>query len=119
MPSTSLSLIVIRATNLERARAFYASLGLHLIQEKHGSGPEHYSCEFGSVVLEIYPGRKVGGQPGYGLLGFTVASVAATFETVKAIGCDIISPPAPSEREVRAIVRDPDGQRIELVEFQE
>lgn len=56
----SLSLLVIRAQDIERTRQFYELLGLQFTREKHGSGPEHYAATLrGGTVFEIYPSRRV------------------------------------------------------------
>jgi hypothetical protein len=52
-----LSLIVIRATDIEETMGFYRAIGLAFQEEQHGSGPLHYSCTLDGVVLEIYPHR--------------------------------------------------------------
>jgi hypothetical protein len=38
-------------------RKFFEALGLVFVDEKHGGGPAHVSCERNSQVLEIYPQR--------------------------------------------------------------
>lgn len=50
--------LVLRATDVERVRTFFQSMGLQFTQEKHGSGPRHYACQVNGRVLEIYPTRK-------------------------------------------------------------
>lgn len=57
MESPALSLIVLRAINIEVSLAFYQALGVTFIQEQHGSGPVHYSCDLGGVILELYPAK--------------------------------------------------------------
>lgn len=42
--------------NMEKVKTFLESFGLEFALEKHGKGPEHYSCEVDGKVLEIYPG---------------------------------------------------------------
>lgn len=37
----SLSLLVLRAADVERTRGFYEALGLVFTREQHGSGPVH------------------------------------------------------------------------------
>ena len=50
----SIHLIVLKCARLDRSRAFYAALGLQPMPEQHGTGPVHYSCTLGGVVLELY-----------------------------------------------------------------
>ncbi len=55
MSDIQLNLVVIRASNLKRAVAFYRLLGLDFIKHRHGNGLEHFACDLGTVVFEIYP----------------------------------------------------------------
>ena len=51
-----LRLLVIKVSNLEKARQFYSVLGLVFVEEKHGKGPIHYSCILSEqLVFELYP----------------------------------------------------------------
>ncbi|WP_437653234.1 VOC family protein [Sorangium sp. So ce1182] len=111
-----LHLIVLRASDLERTARFYSGLGFSLASEKHGSGPQHYSCETGGVVLELYPAGKIGAEPGAGMLGFSVKCLKAALSVVEAEGCSVLLHPGSSERGLRAVVLDPDGRKLELVE---
>ncbi|GAA3967091.1 VOC family protein [Thermobifida alba] len=89
---TALNLLVIYTDRLAECREFYAGLGLDLVAEQHGTGPEHYAAVLadGSVV-ELYPS---GGRPPTGRLriGLTVPG----------------APPQPRT------VRDPDGRTVEV-----
>lgn len=50
-----MSVLVLRVDDMERTRMFFEQMGLTFVKEKHGKGPEHYACEHGENVLEIYP----------------------------------------------------------------
>jgi catechol 2,3-dioxygenase-like lactoylglutathione lyase family enzyme len=50
---TVMNLVVIRSADLERSLRFYKALGIVLLRERHGSGPEHLAATIGTVVLEI------------------------------------------------------------------
>src|SRR4051812_37151198 len=114
MAEAALNLVVIRSADLERAARFYEALGVHLTRERHGSGPEHLAGAAGTVILEVYPR---GGVDTLGVrLGFRVASVSASVTEVQAAGGTLVSPPQDSPWGSRAVVADPDGHRIELVE---
>jgi hypothetical protein len=43
---------------VERLKGFFEGLGLKFVLEKHGDGPEHFSCQVGEKVLEIYPKKE-------------------------------------------------------------
>jgi lactoylglutathione lyase len=58
MPWHDENTFVIRTGDIEVIKEFLESFGLTFVLEKHGNGPEHYACESGGKVLEIYPLRK-------------------------------------------------------------
>jgi lactoylglutathione lyase len=120
MESPSLSLIVLRTTQLEAALAFYRALGLQFVEEPHGAGPVHFSTQLGGVVVEIYPGepaaplgRKAAGAT---MLGFQVPSVDTAVRSAKQTGAMVTTEPMDSDWGRRAVVIDPDGRAIELNE---
>lgn len=112
----SLNLIVLRFTDLPAAAEFYTSLGFSLVQEQHGNGPQHYSCQLGAVVLELYPAAKLGAVPGNAIFGFNIGSMEQAIKSVELNGGSIISRPASTDLGIRALVSDPGGHRLELVE---
>lgn len=104
---TSLSLLVLRCRDLEASRAFFSALGAVFTLEKHGTGPQHYACTLGQVVLELYPaGRR---NTSNLRLGFVVRDLARTLELVRHLGGTVLS-----ESAGQAVVVDLDGNRIEL-----
>lgn len=46
---------VIRSAKPDLLMVFFHRLGLQFKREKHGDGPEHWACQVGDAVLEIYP----------------------------------------------------------------
>lgn len=116
MPSPLLSLLVLKVRDLEACCAFYSSIGLQLVRERHGRGPEHVSANAGGhVLLELYPANADTPTPQV-RLGFTVTSVEATISAVLQAGGTLISPPVQGEWGLRAVVFDPEGHRVEFVE---
>ncbi len=114
----TLNLIVIRAANIDKSRAFYETLGLEFVQEQHGTGSVHYSCQMGMLVIEIYPG-KPGIAPerrnaGATMIGFQVENIDNVLAALRGIEGIILSPSQNSEWGKRAVVQDPDGRAIEL-----
>lgn len=92
-----LELAVIYTTRLDACRDFYRGIGLDLVRERHGSGPEHYATTLADGgVLELYP---AGGRPetGYLRLGLTAPPKGAGF-----------LPPG------RHTLTDPDGRTVVL-----
>lgn len=114
--SSYLNLVVIKTADLERARQFYASVGLELMAEKHGAGPSHYSSEHGGTVFEIYPSGADDPVPAAVRLGFRVKEVDQTIERLKELGATVIAPPRTSAWGRRAVLRDPDGHHVEITE---
>ncbi len=117
--STSLQLVVLRTSDLERAAEFYHCLGLQLVRHKHGNGPEHFAAETSAGVFELYPLSKVGSSTQGARIGFQVPSVDAAIARV--IGHSptaVITAPHDSEWGRRAVIADPDGHRVELTELE-
>jgi catechol 2,3-dioxygenase-like lactoylglutathione lyase family enzyme len=81
---TGIALLVLRCTDLAASKAFYEALGLTFRAEKHGIGPEHWSGQVGSTVLELYPASSPLSLPER--LGFHVADVPAVVAAVVAAG---------------------------------
>jgi lactoylglutathione lyase len=120
MPVTTLTLLVLRTSDLERSLRFYRALGLILIEEQHGNGPRHFACQLGDLVLELYP-AKAGSAPdrltaGATMIGFQVASLAQTLPALAELGAVVLTAPSPTSSTPRAVVQDPDGRAIELRE---
>jgi lactoylglutathione lyase len=122
MSNPTLSLMVLRTAQIEAALKFYRALGFTFVEEKHGSGPVHYSTQLGASVLEIFPGeptaplnRKASGAT---MLGFSVASVDDAVSAVRDLGVLVVTSPTDSPWGRRAVVVDPDGRGIELIEAQ-
>ena len=92
----TLNLVVLRSANIDQAMAFYSKLGLNFIKHRHGTGPEHYSAELVGAVLNCIHRVKI--------------------KALRDYPTAVISQPKDSEWGRRAIVADPDGHRIELLE---
>jgi catechol 2,3-dioxygenase-like lactoylglutathione lyase family enzyme len=116
MSPVSLNLVVIRSPDLERSAGFYRGLGLSFQKHRHGSGPEHLTCELGAVVFEIYPRKAESDSNSSTRIGFRVPSVDAAIEALRQIGVTVVSPPTDSPWGRRAVVDDFDGHRVELTE---
>lgn len=119
MESTALSLIVIRAANMEASLAFYHALGIAFVQEQHGSGPVHYSCDFGGLVLELYPNKASSLQESNShttMLGFKVPSLDSTLAELLKLGVEPKSAPKESEWGRWVNVTDPSGRTVQINE---
>ena len=112
----TLNLVVVRSPDIERAAAFYSRLGLRFVRHRHGSGPEHLSAELGGSVFELYP--EVANEPATSgtRVGFSVPSLDSAIAALSEHPGVIISPPKDSPWGRRAVVADPDGHRVELLQ---
>jgi lactoylglutathione lyase len=114
MSDITLSLIVLRAPDLTRSAAFYSRLGMQFSQHRHGAGPEHFSAELaGGGVFELYP-LNDGAPVVPARIGFRVPSVDLALAALKDYPEAVVSAARDSEWGRRAIVADPDGNRVEL-----
>lgn len=112
-----LNLLVLRVADLDRAVAFYRLLGLRFEKHAHGSGPIHFAAELERFVFELYQATAEQPVSSSTRIGFEVADVVETVATLGAVpGARILSVPTASPWGLRAVVADPDGHRIELVE---
>ena len=120
MAQPQLELLVLRTEHMNNSLDFYRALGFELTMEQHGSGPVHYSCQLGKVVMEIYPG-KPGVAPdrrtsGSTMVGFQVASLDESLKVLEAAGALVLTPAETNSWGRRAVVQDPDGRAIILNE---
>lgn len=104
-----ISLLVIRCQDIEASKDFYQKLGLSFAKEKHGNGPEHYSCEHDGCVFELYPNK---GKPPYdnNRLGFKVSALANTINNLTVVSSYEFA------GNTIYVVTDPDGRKVEISE---
>ena len=116
MREISLNLVVLRSPDIARAAAFYTRLGLKFSRHRHGNGPEHFAAEIPGCVFELYP-LPPDGAPSLGTrLGFRVPSVDAVLAALGDYPDAILTPAKDSEWGRRAVISDPDGHKIELLQ---
>ena len=114
--ATRLNLVVIRVADLERSASFYRSMQMPLTKESHGAGPDHYSVDLGGVVMELYPRRSEAEATTQTRIGLVVEKLDDVLAVCQASGGQLIAAAKDSPWGRRAIVKDPDGHTIELVE---
>lgn len=107
-----LNLLVLRTAKLEELKRFYSALGARFECERHGNGAAHYAAVLGDeLVLELYPALDAA-PPDIGLrLGLSVDDVGETLRLL-----DQTATPRQTPWGLRAIVRDPDGRTVELLQ---
>ena len=109
----NLNLIVFRSKIPKVLAEWYARFGLVFEYHRHGKGPLHYSADIDGLILEIYPLKRSQTEADLSLrLGFEVEGLDRLIAQLP----DVVSPPKRSEWGYRAVVADPEGRRVELVE---
>lgn len=109
-----ISLVVLYAVDIERSKVFYETLGLRFRAEQHERGPLHFTCELGGSVFELYPSNTGSPAPKSVRLGFSVSSVDKAVERLRTAGAPLVERPQDSPWGRRAVVRDPDGNPVEI-----
>ncbi len=113
----ALNLVVLRVADLERSATFYAALGIGFDRHAHGTGPEHLASDYGGLVFELYPATTAQPASASTRIGFSVDDLEEAIASVAALpDFHFISPPQDSEWGRRAVITDPDGHRVELIE---
>jgi catechol 2,3-dioxygenase-like lactoylglutathione lyase family enzyme len=116
MSNITLNLVVLRSPDVARAAAFYTRLGLQFSQHRHGSGPEHFAAELPGGVFELYPLSPDGPSTLGTRIGFRVPSVDAAIAALSDFPNAVVTSARDSEWGRRAVVADPDGHRVELLQ---
>ena len=116
MNDIALNLVVLRSPDIARAAEFYSRLGLRFAQHRHGNGPEHFAAELLGGVFELYPLAADGPSTLGTRVGFKVPSVDAAISALSDYPNALVAAPRDSEWGRRAVIADPDGHRIELLQ---
>ena len=106
----AVTLIVLRCRDLAASKRFYEAVGVAFTPERHGAGPDHWSCRIGETVLELYSAD--GKAASVGRLGFRVADVATVVRASLAAG-GRLDREYDADLDVAGVV-DPDGTKIEM-----
>jgi lactoylglutathione lyase len=117
MSKILLNLVVIRSNNIDKSASFYQLLGMSFVKHQHGKGLEHFASEIGCTTFEIYPLVARTESTSTIRLGFQITSLDTVVCELQKHGASIISAPANSPWGWRAVVSDPDGNRVELNEI--
>ncbi|MEW4560973.1 VOC family protein [Bremerella sp. JC770] len=111
-----LNLIVLRSSDPNAAVRFYQTLGLTFVEEQHEQGPIHWACESSDFVMEIYPAKSPDQvEPGTSV-GLLVSNIEDKVRRLRAMETTIVREPRPFAWGTQAIVRDPDGRSVIVVE---
>jgi len=118
MNTVMLNLVVLRFQDIDRAAAFYSRLGLCFERHRHGKGAEHFAAELPGGVFELYTQTSDTPATLGTRIGFKVASVDAVVAALGDYPGAVVVAPKDSEWGRRAVVADPEGHRIELIQAQ-
>lgn len=109
------NLLVIKTPQQETTYQFYQQLGMAFEKHRHGKGLLHYSTELPPMVFEIYPLPPSQTSADTSTrLGFVLPNLEAVITQLPAEY--IIRPPHHSEWGYQALIRDPDGRKIEITQ---
>ena len=116
----------LHVADRERSLAFYRAVGYEVVGDVPETGLGHLTMlklpydEFVTIELVHQPGSD-GAARGPGLSHFviTVESMAATVFQLAARGIDVAAPSSPEGEDdfLTTWITDPDGNRIELVQW--
>lgn len=107
-----LNLLVIRTSDMPRLVNFYNLLGLKFDYHKHEKGVYHYATKIGETVFEIYPLLKNQTEADISTrLGFKIDNFE---EKIALLSEFIVSKPMETEFGMCAILKDPDGRKVEI-----
>lgn len=113
---TALAAVVFTCKDIDRSVRFYKALGVEVRETRHGGSGPHFTCSLGGVHFALYPTDDVerGAQSGV-QIGLMVTNLDGAVAAVKAAGANVLQAPTPKPWGITAIVEDPDGRRVELV----
>ncbi|MCA9051631.1 MAG: bleomycin resistance protein, partial [Planctomycetaceae bacterium] len=84
--------------------------------EQHGKGPIHWAAELDALVMEVYPAQSPDEVDGSTRLGFTFGDVESLLATLRDHKAEIVNDLKQTKWGLRAVVEDPDGRSVELVQ---
>jgi predicted enzyme related to lactoylglutathione lyase len=111
-----LSLLVLRSEDPPALARFYGALGLSFQAERHGAGPEHLACEANGCVFEIYPATAARPRTNNVRFGFTVRDLASACRAAEQAHGRVLKAPSTGPQGLRAILKDPEGHTLELLQ---
>lgn len=111
-----LKLVVIRSMEPAHTVRFYSLLGMQFKEERHGTGPIHWAASVAEMVLEIYPAKSAHEVDSTTRLGFEVTEAVAVLERLRTAGFEVVKELSQGPWGTRAVVRDPDGRSVEIVQ---
>jgi predicted enzyme related to lactoylglutathione lyase len=112
---TALAAVIFQCQQLDKSVEFYRALGVDVRETKHG-GTVHFSCSLGGVHFALYPGDGTARGPQSGCqLGLMITNLDGSLAAATALGASVLAPPVQKPWGMTAMLEDPDGRKIELV----
>ena len=111
--------IVLKTHKLEELMDFYECLGFDFEEEQKGKGPTYYAAEAGDAALEIHPLPEGKVADATTRLGFTVPDVVVCCNAARNSNWRVENKPNSGPEGLRALLRDPDGRAVELLQASE
>ena len=110
----TVNLLLLRCKDIEVTRRFYEQLGLTFVEEKHGTGPQHYAWESDGFVLELYPAAE-GQAPDNIRIGFSTPLLADLSGNLRhSSDVKIVKQPYATADRLVMLLQDPDGRKVEV-----
>ena len=114
--------IVLYSPDMEKLVKFYSRLGFQFKKEKHGSGPEHFACGFDGMAIEIYPrSGRVSDTDRLRAMDYRmvipVEDMTEALRCVSRLSKKLVSSKK-TEIGMSALIEDPDGRYVLLIEHQ-
>jgi lactoylglutathione lyase len=116
MKKPSLNLVVLRSADIHKTAAFYSLIGLEFVKHRHGTGLEHLSAEMDGCTFELYPISEDSKLTLGTRIGFYVHRLDDILSELSGNPGVVISPVKDSPWGRRAVIVDPDGHKVELLE---
>ena len=115
-----LNLLVLRSDNFEKLSYCYSELfGINFEFHKHGKGPFHFSAKIGELVFEIYKSTSNYYESSTSMrIGFEVDDLSMFLENAENFNFTIESEPKFTQWGMRAVVKDFEGRKVELIQRQ-
>ncbi len=113
--------LVLFASDLNAASAFYRAIGVELIDEDHDEGPVHAAAELGGIHFAVYQAEDGVGvrarawrSASSDFPGFFVESLEAVTAHLTAIGARLLEGHQQRPWGCRIVAEDPDGRAVEI-----
>ena len=118
MPTVQLDRVTINTANLPDMLEFYRAIGLDLQTKKSSLGSQVYTTRLGNIEFQLYSINIKDPMATPPLqMSFEVDDIEAVFAQLSLLrGVDVIMEPTELPDGKRAIVLDPDGQSVEVIQ---